>query len=97
MVNKWEEGKLYIFEKDVTVCFYSLDWNRCNYGKCKLHFVLLERPCSENVPKGLPSRPWGNFGKILLGNGEVCWVRLQRNECNIFSKKWLRNNNTFTS
>jgi hypothetical protein len=92
MVNKWKNGQLYAFNNAVVLKLtYSPDWEKSYFNNFKDTFVLLERPRSEHVPKGLPSRPWGNWAKILTTKGEMYWVRLERFECSIVTKKWLRN------
>jgi hypothetical protein len=94
MVNKWEPGQLYTFNNYgyVRTIFYELDWLKTVYVfRSEITFVLLERPRSENVPKGLPSRPSGNWGKILLSSGEIFWAKLERYECSVITRKWLRN------
>lgn len=96
MVNKFEEGQLYILAPNADMSVYDLDWRLQPSNTVNGPFVLLLRPRSENVPKGLPSRPWGNLGKILTADGKMFWARLWRKECCVMSKKWLKNN-PFTS
>lgn len=93
MVNKWEVGKLYVFEPDhQRKQFLPDDWNwlHADYVTYEDAFVLLVRPRSENVPKDLPAKPVGNFGKILTSTGHTHWVLLERGDCSLVSKRWFK-------
>jgi len=80
MTSNWKEGQLYTFKKHMITYFYCINWKKADYRIYSQPFMLLVQPSPENIPEHLPSN-WGNFGKVLLANGEVCWVRLYDNEC----------------
>lgn len=92
MVKKWKIGELYAFNNDAspTSLFYSIDWSESKYIRYNKPFVLLEKPCSR------PKTIYGLtqfYGKVLLTTtGEIYWVMLERWQCSVVDKKWLRNN-----
>lgn len=89
MVNKWEEGQIYVWidtNRDHRVFLHS-DVHITKYIKVETNvtfLTLLEKPRSTKN---------GNIARVLTGDGEVFWINMYREEWTPLSKKWLKKQN----
>lgn len=89
MINQWEEGQIYVWidsSRDHRVFLHS-DVGITKFIKVQsgvTFITLLEKPRSTKN---------GNISKVLTGDGEVFWMKLNRLEWNPLSKRWLRKQN----
>ena len=92
MVNKWEEGQIYVWidrPRDHRVFLHS-DVHVTKYIKLQTEetfITILEKPRSTRN---------GNIARVLTGDGEIYWINLQRDEWTPLSKNWLRKKNNET-